>query len=507
MTTTRFINATIYQGASTLTGSLVIADGLIDSVCAGDPPADAGATTIDLGGAFVLPGFVDAHIHLTSLALGHLRCSLASAASARDVLDMLSAYAREHDDPHIMGVDWDENTWADRTLPTRRELDDIDAARPVLARRVCGHAGVANTALLNMLAPHPGLIDLESGYIREHALWEAGALCDPGEDALASGIERAIRTLHALGITGIHDIVEPSRFTPYVRGVRTSKAPLAIDVLLHAPPSEFDRYESILRETPVAGLRLAGVKCFLDGSFGGHTAALSAPYDDAETRGTLLMTDEDLHSIVAGCMDRGIVCAMHAIGDRAIDQAIAAIGAFPADPPLCRIEHCELSGPEHIRRLRDLPVFLALQPNFIRRWGNDGGLYRDRLGPDRLRSCKPFRSFADAGIAFMFSSDGMPPGPLYGIAGATRHPAPEQRLSVTEAIDAYTRAANEIPAHRRNAGTLASGQEADLVILQGNPLQSDVDDVRVRRVLVGGRTVYDAADGEVSGPDGTPEST
>ena len=457
-------------------------------------PAPGDITTIDLRGGYLLPGFVDSHTHLTSLALKTARCDLSAARSADDVCRLLEQWAVDHDTPCIMGVDWDERDWTGPAHPTRLMLDAIDKTRPVLARRICGHMGVANTPLLEKLPPKTGLIDNDTGVVREHALWEAGQICGPDLETLHEGIETAIRSLHRLGITAVHDIVEPAKFDFYLEGVMKSHVPLLIDVLVHTHPDDLAPCIEKARQTDPLFFRIAGVKCFLDGSLGGHTAALNEPYADSDTdRGTLLMGNEELSSIIGASVARGYACAMHAIGDRAIDQALDAVAGVPSDAEHLRIEHCELVGDEQIDRLVRSPVMLVMQPNFVRNWGMSGGLYEKRLGAARFRLCNRWRTLREAGVPFVFSSDCMPPGPLHGLSGATQHPIEDERLDPVDAIDRYTRLPHEVGLHKREAGLLEPGHLADLVVLDGDPLDGDFDRVHVKQTFVGGRLVCDAS--------------
>lgn len=492
-----FTNARVLTWSGSFENASIIVDDAVirDVVRQGDPLVHDGeiGEHHDLGGACVLPAFVDCHIHLTALALNKLRCDLSAAGSPRGLCETLSQWAAARPDaPMIVGVDFDESAWEKTQLPTRLMLDGVDDRRPVLARRVCGHIGVANTPLLKRLRARPDLIDEDTGILREHALWDAGKLWTPEPEEVVRSYQSAIEDLHRLGITTIHDIVEPDNFELYVEGVSKSAAPLRIDALVHANPRDLEYYKRVAAQSGAFDFRVVGAKCFLDGSLGGRTAALNADYADGSGWGTLLLRKEVIHALAEECFDNGHVLAVHAIGDRAIDVAVSALKDFPKGTRLFRLEHCEVAGPNQIDKLRWAPVFLSLQPNFVRRWGGPGGLNARRLGAERNRWCNPYRSLLDAGLECVFGSDGMPAGPLWGLKGAIEHPVESERMSPVDAVAGYTRRPHALEAHRRNAGSLEAGRIADMVVLDRDPLIEDLDTVRVVKTVLNGRVVFDS---------------
>lgn len=498
MTEKIFANGWIYTPGGRFTrGAILVEGNVIRGIAGGDEPLpDASAPArerIDLAGRYVLPGFVDSHLHLTALALNRLRCDLSAATSARDACERLSAWAAAHPDaPVLIGVDFDESAWENAKLPTRVLLDGVDDRRPVLARRVCGHVGIVNTAFLARLHKRPGFVDEDSGVIREHSLWEAGRMWTPDAGEMKRSYQAAIGDLHRLGLTTIHDVVEPDSFETYVEGVSSSAVPLRVDALVHTNPRDLEYYRRTCAESGARDFRVVGVKCFLDGSLGGRTAALNADYNDGPGWGTLLLRREVVRALAEECFENGRVLAVHAIGDRAIDLAVSALRDFPKGTRQFRLEHCEVAGPAQVENLRWAPMFLSLQPNFVRRWGGPGGLNERRLGPERNRWCNPYRSFLDAGIECVFGSDGMPPGPLYGLKGATEHPESSQRLTIEEAIACYTSRAHALDAHKRNAGALEPGRAADMVVLDRNPLTEDLDAIRPVMTVIDGDIVFDS---------------
>jgi hypothetical protein len=461
---------------------------------------------VSFPGAFVMPAFVDAHFHLLSLAHRSLRCDLSSAHSAADVVAALETSARERaDEAPVVGVDFDESDWRDDSLPTRDQLDSISAQRPVYARRVCCHVGVVNTALLRRLRSSGRFVDRASGRIVENAVFEANRLTRPPAAAQVGAIDGAIAHLHSLGVTAIHDIVDPETLGVYVEGLSASSRPLRIDAYLHAPAEAFDRARDRLLPLRRRGVRAMGVKIFADGSLGGRTAALNGRYADGDGDGELLVETDALRAELEACALRSIACAVHAIGDRALHGVLDAMERVSARYPgraRFRIEHAEVIGPEEMKRCERLRVPLVMQPNFVRNWGGEDGMYASRLGRERWTRHNPFASLARANVPLVFSSDGMPAGPLFGLRGATHHANARERLSPAQAFYLYTRAAADVlgswdepdgDEERPAEGRIAPGARADLVVLSGNPLLADPDRLVVLATIAGGVEAFRSA--------------
>lgn len=443
-------------------------------------------------GRFVCPGFVDAHFHLISLANKSLRVDLSGATAAADVVARL---ARAGQGGATVGVDFDESDWSEPALPTRRDLNAISATEPVYARRVCCHVGVANDALLDLLAPR-GLdrfVDRESGRITEDAVFEANRLTRPPDGSVSAAMEDAVRHLHALGITKIHDIVDPDTIDVYLDGLEClRRRPLRIDAYVHTSARNFAAHRDRFARADPTLVRAVGIKIFSDGSLGARTAALHEPYADANTRGELLVETAALASEIAACAEQDIECAIHAIGDRALTTVLDAIETAGAAGTRVRIEHAEIIAERDVERIVRLGVPLVMQPNFVRNWGGEGGLYERRLGRERWQRHNPFATLLRAGARIVFSSDGMPAGPLFGLNGATRHALEGERIGAVDAVIRYTVAERSLWGGQPAAG-LAVGDPADVVILSGNPLFADLDGLRVIGTFAAGRLVYEEA--------------
>jgi hypothetical protein len=244
-------------------------------------------------------------------------------------------------------------------------------------------------------------------------------------------------------------------------------------------------------------LRLGALKAYSDGSLGARTAALHEPYADALTeRGQLMYSGGKLEKVVGRAVRSGFQLAIHAIGDRAIDAVIdayeAALGEESENNRRHRIEHFELPSEEALERCRRLGIVPVMQPNFVVNWSQPGGLYDARLGPERTRRNNPHRLILKKGLRLAFGSDGMPYGPLFGLHGAVTPPHPNQRISLQEALEAYTLAGAFASFDEREKGSLAEGNLADLAVVDGtwDGGGRNLSHWIIAATVVGGRIVY-----------------
>jgi predicted amidohydrolase YtcJ len=435
-------------------------------------------------GLVLLPGFIDGHTHLLGVGLAPLKPDLHEAKSRDEVLDRLATWLAAHPgETPVVGEGWDQSIWPDPRFPTRRELDRIAPRRPLAARRICGHIAVLNSRALEMLGSSWADLDPETGEAREALPLALSRLWPPTDEerdrAVAIGQGEAWRE----GVTGIQEMGQRSSFEPFARAARNQS--------LHLRVTHFVGHESLdwLIEKsgadPASGnsgahggyfevLRLGGLKLFLDGSIGGRSAALRLPYLRREGEalpggGLLLWEDEKLEEILARASRAGWQVVMHAIGDRAIEQAIATVerlrgrGIRPAAPGP-RIEHAEMLDAELLDRGVAAGFLFSMQPNFTARWQNPGELYEEALGAERARRLNPYRSVADRGC-LLFGSDTMPLNPRLGLKGALLHPEAGERLTLEQALQAYTGAPALGVTHPFRHGRIEPGARADLVAL------------------------------------------
>ncbi len=454
-------------------------------------------------GATIIPGLRDAHIHVVPYAALLRGCSLKSAANIADLQDRIARYASSlPPGAPVVATRVDDETLAERRLPTREDLDGAVPDRPAVIYRYCGHIAIANTRALKAsgitdMTPDPpgGTIDRDingvaTGVLRETAAGLiAGALARGGR---VTG-EELIDTLHrlaGLGLTSIGAMIgygeSPSeKLEAEVDLWRevARRLPIKVHGLVIADTPK--RLESAAKVITGAGRRLRwlGVKRFSDGSLGGHTAAMRRPFADADTTGTFRLTPADTivaqHSLRLGGM-----VAIHAIGDKAVNGALEvfeellSVGADPAD---LRMEHVSVIDPSQVGRFARTGVTASVQPAFL---ASESEWIESRVGADRMPWVYPFRSMRSAGIPMAGSSDCPiePPHPLWGMAAAMdRYDInPTEQLSGLEALDLFTaggaRALREPP-------PLTKGCPADLVVIDVDPTTATAAEIHGAEIL------------------------
>ena len=456
--------------------------------------------TTDLQGKTALPGFIDAHMHLTTAGLLEtgLLVDISAARSLAEVLELLRTDVKTRESgAWIRARGWDESHWPERRYLTSQDLDRVAPQNPLIAIRVDGHMMTVNSqamAQLKIPRERPEEFDEASGLLREATAWGVYQQIKPDlaetERALASGM----RLAHSLGVTSLHDVVNPLQIKAYERLHRRGELRLRV----HLNP-EIETLESLnaLGLSSDFGddlLKLGAIKLFADGSIGARNAALFEPYADApSTNGKLNYTQEELDHLVRRAHEAGLQIMIHAIGDRAIEAALDAItgsGAGPDDRP--RIEHFELATPEQIQRCGMLGIITSMQPNFLQ-WSGHERLYEIRLGSERDRRIDPHCWVVEQGMRLAFGSDGMPFGPLFGIHWAVNAPYESQRLSVEETICAYTLGAAYAGFSEDETGSLEVGKWSDLIVLSTDPYEITPErlaEINVLETYLAGQLVF-----------------
>jgi predicted amidohydrolase YtcJ len=458
----RLVVADAVRTAAGVLGDALLLDG-DRVVAAGREDALAGPAieTIRHRGVIV-PALEDAHLHPGALAASSTGASLGAPPDFDAIRSVLSerAAALPAAAP-LTASGLDEHRLAEGRLPHREELDGMVPDRPVLLHRVCGHVAVANTAALEAAGMGPGTPDPEGGSIERDASGRpTGVLREtaidlvssvvrdqgPGPGALGAVLDR----LAGSGIGSIGAMVPAG--SPHWCGIedelaafagRAGALPLDVRVfVMTSDPAALETAAGLLR-SPTGDLSFGGWKGFADGSFGGHTAALRLPYADRPGTSGLVRLDRTRDRVLAEtALGLGGGVAMHAIGDRAVSEALDLFSDLlrgGADPGALRIEHASLLDEELIARIAELGVVASIQPAFV---ASDAAWLPDRVGPERSAHVYPFRALADAGIVLVGGSDAPveDPDPWAGMAAA-RHRAgfhPEQALDGAEALALFT---------------------------------------------------------------------
>jgi len=405
----------------------------------------------------------------------------------------------------LVATGWDETAWGERRYLSAAELDAIAPARPVVAFRMCFHlATVSSTGLARLqLPPETQGVDRDpstgrpTGILREQGVESVAKAVGASDAQCRAGLRQAIRLAHGLGLTTLCDLTHPLHLPVYQRAF--DERWLKVRIVFGLSAEVLDAARSLGLQTGFGNrwLRVGPVKIFADGAIGARTAAVGEPFaDDPGNRGALIRPPEELHRLMREAHAAGFQLAVHAIGDQGIEAVLDGIEAMflthqkrTARP---RIEHFELPTRPQLRRAKRLGVMASMQPNFIGKWGLPGSMYDDRLGPERSATINPLRWVLDEGLTLAFGSDGMPLGPLYGLHWAVNAPYPSQRLTVDEALHAYTLGSAHALLEETHLGSLEPGKLADLVVLDRDlhDAPDQLKDLRVERVFVGGEEVH-----------------
>ncbi len=430
---------------------------------------------VDLKGRFLIPGFIDSHIHFVDVGLNLTRVDLSKTTSLRDALDKTKERLKEErKTTPLICMDFDESRWKENRIPKKEELDRLSKERTVVFRRVCGHIAVGNSRAISSI-PKGFNIDHNAGIILEDAVLFINEIFPPSKEEIETAIIQAQRIAHSFGITSVHDMTLRKYLDVYREMAQRKSLRLRFYAVL--PVKDMDYIYHIDGEW----LKTGGVKIFADGSIGARTAALKKPYPGFDNYGVLNYKKEELKNIVKKANNLGFQILIHAIGDRTIEQVLDVYES-EGNPSRHRIEHFELADDEEIIRAKKQGIILAMQPNFITNWGMPGGLYQRIFGLEGLNTNR-FKTALNAGNMICFGSDSMPPGPIYGIKGAMEHPT--DSISFKEAVRMYTINSAYAGCYEELNGSIEIGKKADLVVLSGKPPHMSVD-----MTIVNGEIVY-----------------
>ena len=476
-------------------------------------------------GAFITPGFMDDHVHLFTGGFQLTSVDLRDADSPAEFTRRIKAFAATvRPGEWILGGVWDHEKWVGTPLPDRGWIDSVTPDNPVFILRLDGHMALANTraleaAHLDRSAPEiPGgsivrRSDGElSGVFKDEAMNPLyAAIPSPNAEQLDSALSRAMHHAASLGVTAVASVSTAWEEIAALRRARERGA-LTLRVSNYIALSNWRSMADSLRAAGPGDdwIRTAGVKGFVDGSLGSTTALMFNPYLDAPTTRGLFVTPEDsLRQWIGGADSAGLQVVVHAIGDRAnallldiFDSVATAHG--PRDRRF-RIEHAQHLRAAEISRFATQGVIASMQPYHA---ADDGRWAAKRIRPDLIRGTYAFRSLLDAGARLAFGSDWYvaPLDPRLGLVAAVtrqtldgKNPGgwvPEEKITVEEALRAYT-ATNAYGVFAESTrGMLKAGYRADFVVFDSDLTKIPPDNIASARVLLtvsGGRIAWETA--------------
>jgi predicted amidohydrolase YtcJ len=485
---------------------------------------------VDLGGHFVMPGFNDAHLHLADAGLQKLNVDLTGVKTLEEFRQRVRARVEKAKPGEwILGGGWDETMWPVKTLPSRWDLDEISDGHPVFLDRVDGHLAVANTRALQLASitlasrdPEGGQIDRDangqpSGILRETAQHAVRVVIPQAtHEERRQRIEVALADLAEHGVTSAQDYSTWEDFQIYEEIEKDGKLTARISEWLPFNLS-VEELKTKRDSHPQSDLMLhtGMLKGFMDGSLGGHTAALLEPYaDDPKNSGLPQYEAAKLNEMAKERVLAGFQLGFHAIGDKGVQMALDAFAeaekaareqkvkaANGGDDFRLRVEHAQVTTPAQIARFKELKVIASMQPSHLltdMRWAEE------RLGAKRAATSYAWAALLNKGVTLAFGTDDPvePVSPFRGLYAAVARKSengkqeffPEQKITMDQAIAAYTTGSAFAEFEEKEKGKLVPGMLADFVVLDRDVTAASAEKVlatKVLRTVVGGKTVYE----------------
>ena len=479
------------------------------------------ARVIDAAGRMVVPGFIDSHVHFIDGGFGLSSVQLRDARTPAEFIARIKAFvATVPPGAWITGGNWDHEQWGGE-LPRHDWIDSVTPNNPVWINRLDGHMSLANAAALRTARITRTSREVAGGTIVRDARGEpTGVLKDNATDLVNAVMpnppaeleDRALDTAMAyVAAQGVTSVVHMGTWRDLAIFERAHKAGrLKTRIYAAVPLATWEQLRDTVaaRGRGDAWLRIGALKGFVDGSLGSHTAAMLQPFTDAPSdTGLFVNTREHLYEWTSGADKAGLHVIVHAIGDRAIRDQLDIFERVekengPRDRRF-RIEHAQHVAPPDIPRFAKLGVIASMQPYHAI---DDGRWAEKVIGPERAKTTYAFRSLRDAGATLAFGSDWFvaPPTPLEGLYAAVtrrtlddRNPTgwiPEQKISLEDALRAYTRGAAYATFTEKEKGVIAPGTLADFAIIDRDLTKvapEAIRDAHIALTAVGGRVVYE----------------
>jgi predicted amidohydrolase YtcJ len=499
-------------------GERIIEVGTMDDISALIGPD---TRVLSAPGGMLVPGFIDTHVHFIAGGSGLASVKLRDAETPEEFASRIGAFAETVESGEwIMYGDWDHTLWGGE-LPRRDWIDAVTPDNPVWVYRLDGHMALANSAALAMAGVDADTPDIDGGTIERYEDGRpTGLLKDNAmalvEDAIpaasAAKLDReanaAMEHVAANGVTTVHDMAGWQSLATYRRAHQRGDMLTRIYSVVPLRDWERLRDDVAANGTGDEWLRTGGLKGFMDGSLGSHTAAMLEPFTDAPGDSGFLINDlDDMRTWITGADAAGLQVMVHAIGDSAIrdllDLFLDAVEANGPRDRRFRMEHAQHIHPDDIERFAVQDIIASMQPYHAI---DDGRWAEDVIGAERSRTTYAFRSLVDVGARVAFGSDWAvaPATPIEGIyAAVTRRTldganpdgwVPAEKISVEQALHAYTTVAAYASFEEDLKGMLKPGLLADFVLIDRDLTAIPEDTLRDARVLatvVGGTVVYE----------------
>ncbi len=466
----------------------------------------------------IVPGFIDCHTHFVDGGFALASVQLRDARSKEEFIQRIADFAKtQPKGTWVLNGDWDHENWGGE-LPSRDWIDAVTPDNPVWINRLDGHMCLANSAALKAAGISEHVKNVEGGTIgRDKKGRLTGIFKDNAMDMIyanvpAPSVEQEDHALQAAmkyvaerGVTSVHNM---SGYLPVFERARIAGA---LTTRIYAGMS-LANWKTLNEKVKAQGngdkwLRIGGLKEFVDGSLGSHTAAFLEPYSDSpKDAGFFVTAEEELYRRIKSADSAGLHVMTHAIGDRAIRTLLNIYEKVAKEngerDRRFRIEHAQHIHPDDIQRFAQLGVIPSMQPYHAI---DDGRWAEKIIGYERCKTTYAFRSLLDTNARLVFGSDWFvaPPTPLEGIYAAVtrrtldgKNPGgwiPEQKISVEEALKAYTINAAFASFEESIKGSLEPGKLADFVILEKDITTLDPAEIRTVKILktvIGGETVF-----------------
>lgn len=522
--TLAIVNARVWTGDSAAPWAEAIAvagDSIVAVGTSDDIRKHAGsARVIDAKGGMVTPGFIDSHVHFNDGGLALASVKLRDAKTKAEFIQRIAAFAKaQPKGTWIRSGDWDHTLWGGE-MPTHEWIDSVTPDNPVWINRLDGHMNLANALAMTAAKVDRNTKNVAGGEIVRDAKGNptgifkdnAMGLIDAAQPPRSAAeydvaLDSAMTYVAARGVTSVHNMGSFGDIATFRRAHDAST--LRTRIVAQVPLSQW----AALRDTVQTRghgdvwLHIGGLKGFVDGSLGSHTAAMLAPFSDAPGTGLFVTPPDSLYAWTKAADAAGLQVMVHAIGDKAIRTQLDIFERVAkengARDRRFRIEHAQHIAPEDIPRFGALGVIPSMQPYHEA----DDGRWAERvIGPERSKGTYAFRGLIDSGAHPAFGSDWFvaPPTPLEGIKAAVtrqtldgKHPdgwVPEQKITVEEALRAYTRGAAFAGFQEQKIGVLRIGMLADLVLLDKDLTKVEpatIDQTQVLMTVVGGKVVFE----------------